>query len=240
MSAPAIARVLIVVPARDEAVTVGACIASIAAAREALAARVPRVESQLVVVADACVDATAAIARAAGAEVVEIDAASVGEARRAGIEHGLAGWSGADDQPAATWVAMTDADSTVPRTWLLDHLDAALAGADLHVGRVVPEASHLAAAALAAWHAAHDGLPAGAAVHGANLGVRASALQRIGGIAPMRLHEDVDLVARLRARGAAVDDRRRPAVRTSGRIRSRIDGGFASYLAALDPAPLVE
>lgn len=234
MSAPAIARLLIVVPARDEAATVGACLASIGVAREALAARVPGVASRLVVVADACVDATAAIARAAGAEVLEIDAASVGEARRAGIEHVLAGWR-SDGGLAATWVAMTDADSTVPRSWLLDHLAAARAGSDLHVGRVVPEASHLAATALAAWHAAHDGLPAAAAVHGANLGVRASALERIGGVAPIRVHEDVDLVARLRVAGARVDERRRPPVRTSGRTRGRIDGGFATYLAALSP-----
>ncbi|WP_347755757.1 glycosyltransferase family A protein [Agrococcus sp. ProA11] len=231
MSATAITRVLVVVPARDEAATLGACLESIAAAR-ALAERMPDVETRLVVVADACVDDSAAIARAAGAAVVEIDAASVGAARRAGIEHGLAEWKEAGELDRA-WVAMTDADSTVPRSWLLDQLQAAYRGADLHVGRVEPDAAVLPPAALAAWHAAHDPLPAGAAVHGANLGVRATVLERIGGVAPMRLHEDVDLVARLHAAGAVVDDRRRPPVRTSGRTRSRVEGGFASYLSAL-------
>ena len=57
----------------------------------------------------------------------------------------------------------------------------------------------------------------------------------LGGVAPMAVHEDVDLVARLRLAGALVDERRRPPVRTSGRTRSRVDGGFASYLAALGP-----
>lgn len=227
-----ITHVLIVVPARDEVATLAACIASIAGARAALGEHLPRVVTRLVVVADACTDATASIGRAAGAEVVEIDAASVGAARRAGIEHGLAAWN-ADDGLERAWVAMTDADSTVPRSWLLDHLRAAALGADLHIGRVEPEASQLSATALAAWHAAHDALAPGTAVHGANLGVRASALARIGGIAPMPLHEDVDLVSRLRAAGAVADDQRRAAVVTSSRTRGRVDGGFASYLAEL-------
>ena len=133
---------------------------------------------------------------------------------------------------------MTDADSTVPARWLLDHLRAADAGADLHVGRVVPDGSHLSEPVLEAWHTAHDELPVGVAVHGANLGVRAEALACAGGVAPMRLHEDVDLVARLRAQGAVLDDRRGAPVRTSDRTVSRVEGGFASYLAALaEPRP---
>ncbi|GAA1424554.1 glycosyltransferase family A protein [Agrococcus citreus] len=229
---------LVVVPARDEAESIGACLASIAAARAALAECEPAVATRVVVVADACTDATAVIAREAGAEVVEIDARSVGVARRTGIARGLDGWRAAGGG-AQTWVAMTDADSTVPRTWMLDQLDAARRS-DVHVGRVVPEASHLSPAALAAWHALHDELPAAAAVHGANLGVRASALELVGGVAPMPLHEDVDLVARLRGAGAIIDERLRPPVHTSGRTRSRVEGGFASYLAALGAAPQVE
>lgn len=232
MSAEPITRVLIVVPARDEAATLGACIDSIASARAALAERLPAVETRLVVVADACIDDSAGIARAAGADVIEIDAASVGAARRAGIEHGLTDWRAAGGLERS-WVAMTDADSTVPRSWLLDHLRAARGGADLHVGRVEPEASQLSATALAAWHDAHDALAPGVAVHGANLGVRADALDRVGGIAPLPLHEDADLVARLTAAGAVVDDQRRPPVRTSARTRSRVEGGFASYLSTL-------
>ncbi|WP_159433641.1 glycosyltransferase [Agrococcus sp. Marseille-P2731] len=226
-----IERVLVVVPARDEAASVGACVESVAAALDRLTARSPHVEARLLVVADACVDGTAGVARSAGAEVLEIDAASVGAARREGIAHGLARWPAADAL-AATWVATTDADSVVPHSWLLDHLAAADGGCDLLVGRVVPHGP-LRAPVLAAWHAAHDRLPVGAAVHGANLGVRASALEVVGGIAPMRLHEDVDLVARMRAAGAVIDDRQRPPVRTSARTRSRVEGGFASYLAAL-------
>lgn len=224
----AIERMLVVVPARDEADSVGACVTSIREAARSLRAAHPRIAVRVVVVADACSDATAGIARRAGAEVVEIDARAVGAARQAGVDHGL------DVRRAsATWIATTDGDSAVPRSWLLDHLAAAAAGAALVVGGVEPDPAHLAPPVLAAWHARHDGLPTAASVHGANLGVRADALVRAGGFAPLALHEDVDLVARLRADGARIDAVARPRVRTSGRLRGRAEGGFASYLAAL-------
>lgn len=224
----AIERMLVVVPARDEADSVGACVTSIREAARSLRAAHPRVAVRVVVVADACSDATAGIARTAGAEVVEIDARAVGAARQAGVDHGLD-----PRRAAATWIATTDGDSAVPRSWLLDHLAAAGAGAALVVGGVEPDPAHLTPPVLAAWHARHDGLPPAASVHGANLGVRADALVRAGGFAPLALHEDVDLVARLRADGARVDAVDRPRVRTSGRLRGRAEGGFASYLAAL-------
>ncbi|GAA3607808.1 glycosyltransferase [Agrococcus terreus] len=223
-----IGRILVVVPARDEEATIGACVESIRAARAALRAERRDVLVRVVVVADACTDATARIAGAAGAEVVEIAAAAVGAARQAGVDHGT------DPRDAATtWIATTDGDSAVPVTWLLDHLAAAEDDAALVVGAVEPDPAHLAPPVLAAWHAQHDHLAPGSSVHGANLGVRADALARAGGFAPLQLHEDVDLVARLRASGARVDAVPRPRVRTSGRLRGRTAGGFAGYLAAL-------
>lgn len=246
---------LVVVPARDEAGSIGACLASIRAASAALRAARPEIALRVVAVADACTDATASIARAAGAEVVEIDAAAVGAARQAGVDHGAgergAGQHGVDGQGAvghgsgsgaarcdveATWIATTDADSTVPASWLLDHLAAAESGAALVVGGVEPDPAHLSPDLLAAWHALHDHLAPGSSVHGANLGVRADALARAGGFAPVPLHEDVELVARLRASGVPVDATQRPRVRTSSRLRGRAEGGFAAYLAALGAA----
>lgn len=227
-------RVLVVVPARDEAELIGACLRSVLVAREVAARARPEVEARVVVVVDASTDATAALAAEAGAEVVEIASACVGVARQAGVEHGLgAGWT--RSASGATWIAMTDADSVVPPSWLVDHLAAADAGADAAIGRVEPQAD-ADPRMLAAWHAIHDGRAPGASVHGANLGVDAALLARVGGIAPMPLHEDVDLVERLRRIGATVGALDGPAVRTSARTRSRVEGGFASYLRALQPA----
>ena len=70
-------------------------------------------------------------------------------------------------------------------------------------------------------------------VHGANLGVRASWWQAVGGCGPAGCGEDRELWDRLAQAGArtiGVDDL---AVTTSGRLTSRVQGGFATYLAAL-------
>jgi hypothetical protein len=73
-------------------------------------------------------------------------------------------------------------------------------------------------------------------VHGANLGVRADAYLRAGGFATLPEHEDVDLVARLRA-DPRVDVRPSDAadVLTSGRTTGRTPGGYAGYLRASFP-----
>lgn len=228
-----IGRVLVVIPARDEEEVVAACLASVRAAAVAAGRERPSLEVRVVLVADACTDRTAEIARAAGAEVVEIAAGSVGVARQAGVERGARLWPSGASGPL--WIASTDADSVVPESWIRDQLAAADDGADLVVGRVEPD-GRLDPELLAAWRAAHAGRAPGESVHGANLGVRADALARVGGFSPMPLHEDVDLVERLLASGARLDREARPAVETSSRLRSRVDGGFASYLARLGDA----
>ena len=66
----------------------------------------------LVVVADACRDRTAQVARRGGAAVVTIDARSVGAARAAGVREVLRRTGHLD--PADVWLATTDADTLVP------------------------------------------------------------------------------------------------------------------------------
>ncbi len=70
-------------------------------------------------------------------------------------------------------------------------------------------------------------------MHGANLGVRASAYREAGGFAPLALHEDVDLVARVKASGRPWVASDRVRVSTSGRTTGRVIGGFATFLAGL-------
>ena len=71
-------------------------------------------------VADRCTDATAGLARSAAVRVITTEVGRVGGARRAGFIDLLAG---AD--PARTWLATTDADSTVPKSWLIGQFDLA-------------------------------------------------------------------------------------------------------------------
>ena len=202
--------VAVVIPARDEADLIARCLTAIGDAR-------------VIVVADGCRDDTAAIARRHGAEVIEIDEASVGRARAIGCEAALA-------DPGLQWIACTDADSVVPQNWLATQLQLAAAGVDAVVGTVSPDFADLTDAQCRAWCATHPAGRANGHVHGANLGIRAAAYRAVGGFAPVSEHEDNDLVARLAAAGFTVEATAAIDVMTSGRTFGRTPGCYARYL----------
>lgn len=129
-----------------------------------------------------------------------------------------------------TWIACTDADSAVPATWLTQQCAFANAGMDVVVGTVEPREGDLSTDVLAAWIARHSLVEGHEHIHGANLGFTLAAYLAVGGFLAMPTHEDVHLVARLRAQGhphVATDSTR---VITSGRRVSRTTGGLASHL----------
>ncbi|HYQ73626.1 glycosyltransferase [Cellulomonas sp.] len=226
---PAVARLLVVVPVHDEEELLAACLASLAAAADAAGAPV-----DTVVVLDDCRDRSAAVARSAGVRTLAVRAGAVGAARAAGVDAGLALRG---DDPRAVWIACTDADTVVPPHWLRAHRSLADAGADVVVGTVRPDPRDLTPRQVAAWRATRvPGRPNGH-VHGANLGMRADAYRRAGGFAPLVEHEDVDLVARLRAEpGVVVRASDEVDVVTSGRTVGRTPGGYAGYLRDAFPA----
>ncbi|MGN6325592.1 glycosyltransferase [Pseudolysinimonas sp.] len=211
-----IARIGVVVPARDEEQLIGAALRSIADAAAGIAVPV-----HVVVAADGCTDGTVRVARSLGVEVLDLPAASVGAARAAGAERALA--AGAD------WLAHTDADSEVPPDWLVEQLRMAELGADVVIGTVRPRFADLSGAQVRAWLATHAQGQAIGHVHGANLGTRASAYLRAGGYRSLREHEDVDLVERMRPFAAILETDAAEVV-TSGRRIGRTDGGYAGYL----------
>lgn len=219
-------RVVVVVPAHDEEELIGAAVDALLVAAARLAALV---RTTVVVVANACSDRTAERASAAGATVVEVTHANVGAARAAGFDWAL------EHEPhpvTRTWFATTDADSRVPAHWLAVQLEAATAGADVHLGTVALEpherASH------AAWvdsyaAASREGTGHGH-VHGASMGIRAASYLRVGGFAALDSDEDVDLVTRLTAWGARIVwDESCPVV-TSSRLTARAPRGVSRDL----------
>lgn len=226
---PPVAHVLVVVPARDEEELLDRCLRSLDRARARLAERRPGVRSHTVVVLDSCVDGSAAVVAGHDCAGLEIRAASVGVARAAGVDAGRARWGQAD--PRRTWVASTDADSEVPGGWLTAQVGAADAGADLLLGSAHPDPVATPLAVLAAWRERDRALDPRARVHGANLGVRLSAYDRVGGFPPVPEHEDVLLVDALRRAGVPEDGC--PTVVTSARTLGRAPGGFAGYLREL-------
>lgn len=229
----AVTHVTVVVPARNEERLLPRCLDALAAA--ARPAVVSGLRTRIVVVLDRCVDGTAQVAARAGAGTVASEYGAVGAARAVGAAEAIRAWEQAGVPLASAWLACTDADSTVPVDWVVGQAALAAAGADCVMGTVEPVG--LSEALAGAWHRRHRLADDHAYVHGANVGVRASAYLDVGGFASLRHHEDVDLVRRLRMAGhrcVATDSVR---VATSGRLRSRVEEGFAAYLSRLPGRP---
>lgn len=221
----------VVVPAHNEQDLLPSCL--IAVRRAARQAGVP---VHLVVVADACTDGTAALARALGVSVVEAGARCVGAARAAGVAHVLRSTCHLD--PATVWIATTDADTLVPRWWLGRQLRYAGRGWKAVTGTVTVQdwAGHPARVRwlytqhYRAWQQHHPH------VHGANLGFAADAYLAAGGFRPLPTAEDHALVDDLLAAGMPLLRTTRIPVVTSARPRARAPGGFAWLLASLAAA----
>lgn len=220
-------RIAVVVPAHDERDLLPACLAALATA----AARVAPTPVEVVVVADACTDDTAALAAAAGATVVTVRERSVGHARAAGMAHALRAG------PDGLWLATTDADSQVDPGWLAWQSRAAAAGADLLIGTVeVDDWAPWPAALRAVYEADYRRAVTGAGhshVHGANLGCSARAYLAAGGFPAVDHDEDRALITRFLATGARVVTDSRCPVATSARRVARAPLGFAAHLSGL-------
>ncbi|MFE5141302.1 glycosyltransferase [Streptomyces fagopyri] len=234
----------VVVPAYNEEHRIGACLRSVHAA----AARAAPIRVVVVVTADACTDVTATLAARGGAHVVSIHRHNVGAARAVGTQYALELLA---DAGPDVWLAMTDADSTVPAAWLTHQMTWARRGYDAVLGTI-----RLASAGAAplleslhdveslhnahyfrtrrvserqrAWEHPH--------VHGANLGVSASAYLQVGGFTALRTGEDRDLAARLSEAGHRIARTDHHPVHTAARLRGRAPCGLADFLASMHPA----
>jgi len=221
----------VVVPAHNEEELLPACLAALRSAADAAGVPV-----RLLVVADACTDATAAVAAAADVEVIRIRARNVGAARAAGLARLL---RTEDTDPAAMWLATTDADTVVPPGWLRRQLSYADQGWDVVLGTVTvtdwaghpPHAPTVFEARYAFGAGPHPH------VHGANLGIRASAYLAAGGFRPLPTAEDHALLAAATEAGCQVLRAGDVTVVTSARRQARAPRGFSHALRALAAEP---
>ncbi len=226
--AAGIAAVGVVVPAHNEETLLPACLAALDRAASAIGMPV-----SALVVADACTDRTAAVARACGARVIAIGARNVGAARAAGMAGLLRLTAGAD--PSAVWLATTDADTVVPPGWLERQLRYAGQGWDVVLGTVTvadwdEHPPHVPAAFDALYEFGDGPHPH---VHGANLGIRASAYLAAGGFRTLRTAEDHALLAAATEAGCSVLQASDITVETSARRRARAPLGFGHLLRTL-------
>lgn len=228
-------RLGVVVPARNEAEQLGACLTALD-----LAARVAGQPLEVVVALDSCVDCSAAAvdttphSAASRFHMIELDAGCVGTARRAGVAM-LLELLGSDGD----WISTTDADSTVPLDWFSRQLAHRTAGASLVAGSVHVAQWQEWARLRPHWEHAYvaDGHRH---VHGANLSFLASGYRRAGGFPDVESDEDVRLVQAFAELGEPITWATDMSVATSARRIGRAPRGFASYLNRLSSAMDVE
>ncbi len=223
MSTTQISWVGVVVPAHNEQELLPGCLAGLAAAAAAVSVPV-----ELLVVLDSCTDAS----RTAAGTVptLTVHERNVGAARRSGFGRLL------QSRPAGvldsqTWLATTDADTVVPSNWLAGMLKQAALGWEAIAGTVrVGDWDGHNAETRAVWRAGYDSRDGHRHVHGVNLGFRGDAYRVVGGIAPIALSEDEQLISAFEAAGRRVLRTGELPVVTSGRRQARVEGGFGSFL----------
>lgn len=226
---------VVVVPARNEEAFLPTALKHLRVAMDQFTAGCRR-QAIVMVVLDSCTDASEAIVAALSSvdpriKAITCTVGTVGASRALGVRAALAILS--ETCLDRVWIANTDADTRVPEDWLTVFALAADAGADAVAGTVEPDAADLTAPHHAAWQARHTQTENHQHIHGANLGLRASAYFSVGGFSAAPFGEDVRLVAELRAAGYIVRSSGDLHAITSGRLRGRAPHGFAEYLAAL-------
>jgi glycosyltransferase involved in cell wall biosynthesis len=220
------ASAVVVVPAHNEAAQLPGCLRSVFAA----ALHVP-IPTRVIVVLDACDDGSANLAAEFGADAdfISVDARNVGVARAAGFAYAR---SIGGTPESRVWYATTDADSRVGPNWLLHQISVQ---ADMVLGVVhVAEWRHYPPEVARRYLSGYstDG-PGHNHVHGANLGCRADMYWRIGGFAPLKTGEDVDLVKRFERDGGIIRRDSKLSVATSDRRTGRAPAGFADHISQL-------
>lgn len=229
----------IVIPAHNEQDEILGCLDSVAQACAQVPDGFAQFSTRILVVADACTDDT--VSRVADfaehhpqVTILETSFKNVGSARNFAWNHfKQMAEADRDVDFDLTWIAFTDADSRVPTHWLTTHLAMAEAGSDCLVGTVSPRPDTGSAALIAKWHSHHTLLEDHPHVFGANLGIRGSYLNIIGGMPQLPLGEDAATVAAVLAAGGNVRRTDTCRVLTSARLEGRVEGGFSSFMQSL-------
>jgi hypothetical protein len=239
-----IGAVAVVVPARDEHELLPDCLDRLVDAADAVGAGIEPSDTgdgiavTIAVAADRSSRSTLAVAEGYARRDPRIAVVPgrwdhAGQARRAGTAAATARL-GVRSTPARTWLASTDADTSVPPSWLATQVRLAEEGWEAVAGIV-----RIAAAdpVLQARFEASYPLPTDRPhpyVHGANLGVRLDAYLAVGGWpTTIATGEDQRLWDRLRGAGHRTLASTALRVTTSDRTEGRAPDGFAARLREL-------
>lgn len=235
--------IVVALPAHDEQDLIGDCLASVIRAVDSAQRSGVVRRARVAVAAHRCTDDTADQARSAlalhpeveGLVRIEREAMPVGSVRTRLVNAAVAAapsLAGGD-----VWIFNTDADTLVPADWITATLrrareqraDLILGLADLAewpVDRATREAYERIVA---------DGLTGTGHQHAyaANLAIRLTAFQRVGGFPALPHGEEHGLAAACRAADLTVISTLFPRVQTSARMPGRAAHGLGALLARL-------
>lgn len=240
MTSGAIKFVGVVVPIHNERQRLPDAMASLAVAT--MSTTVP---VSLVFVLDACTDDSERIGRGqsdlsplAAYHWIPTVHRRASSARSSGVEKVVTETGLLGIAPRDVAVLTTDADTTVPKEWISDHVVRLDSGDDAVAGIVDLERSAESDGFYERWrhdyseHFRRDG--SHPHVHCANLAVRLSCLNAAGGFGHHERAEDIDLWRRLEATpNIRLRSDHASLVTTSARSDGRVDGGFATALNVL-------
>jgi cellulose synthase/poly-beta-1,6-N-acetylglucosamine synthase-like glycosyltransferase len=263
-------RVIVAIPAKDEAVLLPECLHALCKQRDKQGRPASRDTFGIVVFANNCSDDTAEVARFAARHAPHD--IRVVEARMPPCEAHAGGARRAAMDLAESWlrelksydgvIMTTDADSRVAPDWVSANLNAFAQGADAVLGSISldEEGERLPAALHARGHleeiyetllaeisALLDPIeenpwPYHSTISGASLAVARKVYIRVGGMPRVPLGEDKALVAALRLHDARIRFDPNVRVVTSGRVLGRAPGGVADTLRlrSFDPTALCD
>jgi hypothetical protein len=234
----------VAIPARNEEALIGRCLAALADQHQAG-------RFAVLVLANNCTDRTVAVAQAFAALPVTVIERTLPQARaNAGEARHQAMALAARRAPL---VLTTDADCVPDPDWIAAHRAAFAAGADAVCGRVSGDWAQLqrqparalqigalewAYLGLLARAEAlfdpvpHDPWPRHAQCCGANIGITAAMLHKVGGVPRVAVGEDRALIAAVAWHDGRVRHAPGPHVVASARHEGRAAGGMADALKA--------
>jgi glycosyltransferase involved in cell wall biosynthesis len=228
----------VVVPVHNEAALLGDALDALKVAFTHL--RNTGIPSLLTLVFDSCDDKSVDVARqwtrglsgrtALSVSAIISDARNVGVARSVGCAATLDHFH--DQSPEHVWIATTDADSRVPRTWISEQIRHHEKGIDAWAGRVSLDGEGTRSDTLRRWQRAYDREidP----VHGASLGFNGAKYLAVGGFSPLETGEDRALLSALAASRATTHFDSSLRVLTSMRNQGRAPHGFAEAIHGFD------
>jgi Glycosyltransferase like family 2 len=250
---------VVAIPAHNEADCIADCLAALAMQRDQVGASIAQGSLEILVFANNCSDATAAVARRVAksiphpVKVVEeempVGQRNAGWARKRAMD--LAAIRLAEAAPIHGLILTTDADSWVAPTWfgstlhefeqgvdcVAGYIDAiapeyiALGGPFLSRGRLEDTyLRYLAEISARCDPRPHDPWPNHRVSSGASLAVTLAAYSAVGGLPPRAVGEDSALTGTLERAGFKVRHSMDVCVSTSCRLDGRASGGAADTM----------